>query len=130
MFEWNDSYSVKLPNIDGQHQKLFRIASELHAAMVAGKAQANVANLLDRLVQYVQVHFAYEERIMQQVGYPDFAAHKALHAELTRQVLQFQADLESGKQTLSVSLLHFLKKWLLNHIKNEDSKYAPFVKAA
>jgi len=130
MFEWNDSYSVKITNIDGQHQKLFRMASELHAAMLAGKAQTSTANILERLVQYVKVHFAYEERLMREAGYPGFAAHKILHEDLTRQVLQFQADLEAGKQTLNVSLLHFLKKWLLNHIKNEDSKYAPFVKAA
>jgi hemerythrin-like metal-binding protein len=128
MFDWNDSYSVKIPTIDGQHQNLFRLAGELHAAMLAGKAQGSVSNILDRLVQYVGVHFTYEERILQGAHYPHFAAHKALHDDLTRQVLQFQADLQNGKQTVSISLLHFLKKWLVTHIQTEDQKYAPFLK--
>ncbi|HUI76868.1 MAG TPA: bacteriohemerythrin [Bryobacteraceae bacterium] len=130
MFEWNDSFSVRIPNIDGQHQKLFRIAGELHAAMQAGNAQAAVSNIVDSLVQYVKVHFAYEERLMEQAGYPGAAEHKAQHEDLTRQVLQFQADLQSGKRTVSISLLHFLRNWLVNHIQTEDSKYAPFLKAA
>jgi hemerythrin-like metal-binding protein len=128
MFEWKDSYSVKMATIDGQHQNLFRIAGELHAAMLAGKAQASVSNIVDRLAQYVRVHFAYEERLMQEADYPQFAAHKASHDELTRQVLQFQADLQKGKQTLSVALLQFLKKWLVDHIENADQKYAPFLR--
>jgi len=128
MFEWNDSYSVKIVNIDGQHQNLFRIASELHAAMLAGKAQASITKIMDRLVQYVGVHFSYEERLMQEAHYPHFAAHKALHDELTRQVLQFQQDLLGGKQSLTINLLHFLKRWLVNHIEGEDQKYAPFLK--
>jgi len=128
MFEWNDRYSTKIPTIDGQHQKLFRLAGELHAAMQAGNAQASTADILERLVQYVKVHFAYEERLMQEAGYPDFAAHQALHEDLTRQVLQFQADLENRKCAVSVTLLQFLKKWLLAHIQTEDQKYAPFLK--
>jgi hemerythrin len=130
MFEWNDRYSVKVANIDGQHQNLFRIAEELHAAMLAGKAQASLVKIMDRLVQYVGVHFAFEERLMQQAHYPDFAAHQVLHADLTKQVLQFQEDLSKGKISLTVSLLHFLKKWLVNHIEGEDQKYAPFLKVA
>ena len=128
MFDWNDSYSVKVANIDGQHQKLFRIAGELHTAMQAGKAQASISDIMDRLVQYVGVHFSYEERLMKEAHYPQFAAHKAAHEDLTRQVLQFQADLQKGRQTLSITLLHFLKSWLVNHIENADQKYAPFLK--
>jgi hemerythrin len=128
MFEWSDSYSLKIASIDGQHQKLFRIANELHAEMQTGNAQGNVTEIVERLVQCGTLHFAYEERLMEEAGYPGFAAHKALHEELIRQVLQLQADLHSTKRMLGISLLQFLKKWLASHIESEDSKYAPFVK--
>ncbi len=129
MFDWNDSYTVNVPNIDGQHKNLFRIAAELHAAMLTGQAKASISRIMDRLVQYVGVHFSYEERLMQEAKYPDFLAHKALHDDLTRQVLQFQDDLHKGKQTVTVNLLQFLKRWLVNHIEGEDQKYAPFLKS-
>jgi len=30
MFEWKPEYSVQIPEIDAQHQKLFALAGELH----------------------------------------------------------------------------------------------------
>lgn len=129
MFEWLPQYSVQIRSIDGQHQNLFRLAGELYSAMSAGQGKAALSRVLDRLVQYTAVHFAFEERLMEQNGYPDLAAHRVEHQALTRQVLKFQTDFEAGKVAISVQLLHFLKNWLQNHIASSDQKYAPFLKA-
>ena len=125
MFEWNANYSVNIGSIDAQHQNLFAIGRELYAAMNAGHSKAVLAKILDRLVQYTAVHFAHEERLMKQHCYKDYAAHKAEHDALTKQVLQFQADFQAGRAMMSVQLLHFLKNWLANHINGSDKKYAP-----
>src|SRR5271165_7458676 len=116
MFEWNPQYSVNIVSIDNQHQNLFRTAEELYTAMSAGHGKTALFRILDRLVQYTQVHFAHEERLMRLHAYPDLAAHQAQHQALTRQVLAFQADFQSGRTTLTVSVLHFLKDWLQQHI--------------
>lgn len=52
--------------------------------MLAGTVKAKLFQLLEGLVEYTEVHFAYEERLMQQAGYPEFAAHKAQHDDLSR----------------------------------------------
>src|SRR4051812_47523617 len=128
MFEWSATYSVGVGSVDAQHQNLFAIARELHAAMVAGQGKAALGRILDRLVQYTAVHFAHEERLMRLHDYPDAAAHKAEHDALTKQVLKFQADFNSGKATITVQLLTFIKEWLEKHIKGSDLKYAPHMK--
>jgi hemerythrin-like metal-binding protein len=128
MFEWQPQYSVNIPSIDGQHQNLFRLAGELHAAMSAGKGKAAVSQTLDRLVQYTKVHFAHEERLMSSHGYPDLAAHLAQHRGLTQKVMDFQADFEKGKALMTVQILQFLNDWLRHHIAESDKKYAPFMK--
>lgn len=130
MFEWSDAYSVNLHTIDSQHKNLFRLAGDLHRAMLAGEAKNVLSQLLDRLVQYTVVNFSYEERLMQESGYPQFQAHKKLeHDNLTRRVLQFQEDFQEGRIALAVGLLQFLKSWLQHHIMESDNKYAPYVKA-
>jgi hemerythrin len=128
MFEWKPQYSVQIASIDGQHQNLFRTAAELYAAMSAGQGKAAMSRILDRLVQYTSVHFAHEERLMRLHDYPEFAAHKAEHDALTKQVLTFQADFQAGRATMTVQLLHFLRDWLEKHIAASDQKYAPYLK--
>jgi hemerythrin len=129
MFEWKPEYSVQIGSIDGQHQNLFRIAAELYGSMSAGKGKASLARILDRLVQYTAVHFAYEERLMRLHDYPELAAHAAEHQALTRQVLTFQTDFQSGRAAMTVQVLHFLRDWLEKHIAGSDQKYAPYLKS-
>jgi hemerythrin len=42
LFNWNDSYSVKVAMCDQQHKKLFEIINELAEAMRQGKGQQAV----------------------------------------------------------------------------------------
>jgi hemerythrin len=129
MFEWDDGYCVKIASIDGQHRYLFRTAGELHEAVLTGQPQASVSKIMNRLVLYFGVHFGYEERLLQEAHYPQFEAHKARHDELTRELRQFQEDLQNRKEPLTIDRLQFLKDWLVNHIAAEDQKSAPFVKS-
>ena len=128
MFEWKDDYSVGNGSIDGQHQKLFAIGGELYDAMSAGQGRASMGRILDRLVHYTAVHFAHEERLMEEYGYPGLSRHKAEHEALTKQVLAFQAELQSGRASMTVQVLQFLKNWLERHIKVSDRAFAPCLK--
>ena len=129
MFDWKNEYAVNIGSIDAQHQMLFAIGRELYAAMSTGQGKAVLGRILDRLVQYTTVHFAHEERLMQLHHYPDFAKHKAQHDDLVKQVQAFQTEFESGRATMAVQVLQFLKDWLESHIKGSDFAYAPCLKA-
>lgn len=127
MFEWSNDYSVGIGSIDSQHRTLFALGAELHAAMAAGEGKAACAKILERLIQYTASHFAHEERLLRLHGYPQFAAHKAEHDALTKQVLEFQRDLIENQATITIQLLQFIKTWLARHIKSSDLSYAPFL---
>lgn len=128
MFEWSDRFSVGIPSIDAQHQTLFGMAAELLTAMSNGRGKAVTGKILDRLVQYTATHFAHEERLMRLHDYPDLPAHKAQHDALTQKVLHFQSEVRSGRATVTIQLLQFLKSWLVQHIEGSDKEYAPFLK--
>ncbi|MGA2435861.1 MAG: bacteriohemerythrin [Bryobacteraceae bacterium] len=128
-FEWKEAYSVGCAEIDAQHKALFQIVGELHAAMLGGNAKQMLGDILARLIAYTTRHFATEERLMQASGYPDYAAHKALHDKLKQQVLNFQKEFTAGRAAITVQILQFLMDWLQHHIVGTDKKLGIYLRA-
>jgi hemerythrin len=129
LFIWNPTYETGIKSIDTQHKKLVDILNELYDTMGKGHAKEVLGRILDELIQYTVVHFATEERLFKLHGYPDYAAHKKEHDDLTAQVKKLQADFKSGKITLSMQVATFLKDWLKVHILQTDKKYVVFLVA-
>ncbi|MFN7996667.1 MAG: bacteriohemerythrin [Bryobacteraceae bacterium] len=127
LFEWSPRFEIGVPVIDAQHKKLFERARQLHSAMKAGKARSVIQELLQHLIEYTETHFHDEEELMKRFGYPDFAAHKTRHDDLTRKVREFAAEFEAGRAQVSLELMTFLRDWLYRHILKSDSQYAPYV---
>lgn len=126
VFTWHPSYSINVPVVDDQHRRLFEVAEQLHQAMIAGQGKSALSQILSRLVTYTRTHFDTEERIMRDCGYPGYERHRAEHADLTKKVLEFSRDFESGRIAITVSTLEFLKECLKNHIQVNDRKFAPY----
>jgi hemerythrin-like metal-binding protein len=124
LFTWKNEYLLGRADIDAQHQRLFQLADKLHEAMSAGKGSDVLAKTLGDLIDYTKLHFAAEEKLMQDSRYPDFAAHKAQHDKLTARVVEFQKNFGTGKSSMTIQLLQFLKDWLSHHIGETDRKVA------
>lgn len=126
LMEWRPEFSVSVRQLDDQHGKLVGMVNELHDAMRVGKGKEVLGPILSSLISYTASHFAEEEKLMQQHGYPDLARHKPEHDKLTRQVLDLQKQYQSNGMVLSMTVMNFLRDWLVNHIQGEDKKYGPF----
>jgi len=126
---WKEEYAVGIKQIDEQHKRLVRLLNDLHQAMAEGKGRGVMAGILAQLIDYTKGHFATEERLMQGYSFSGYAGHKSEHDQLTKTVLNFQQDLNSGKAVMSIEVLDFLKNWLRNHILGTDQKYGPFLKS-
>lgn len=129
LMTWTDSFSVGVTAMDEQHKGLVKTLNELHAAMLTGQATTVTGDLLKRLVQYTHQHFAAEEALMKQAGFPGVAAHCVLHRNLTGQVEKFAGRFDRGEISLNVELLMFLRDWLITHIQKTDREYGPWLNA-
>ena len=127
LLNWNDSYSVNIKEIDGQHKKLIEMINTLHDAMKVGKGSQVLGEVLKALIDYTGSHFATEEKYMKLYAYPEYLQHKKEHNLLVMQVLDVQKNLQSGKALLTQEIMSFLKTWLVKHIQGEDKKYGPFL---
>jgi len=124
---WDDSWSVHVPVLDGQHKKLIELINNLYSAMREGAAASVMSNVVSELVAYTKSHFAAEEGLMRQRGYPELESHRKLHRDLTDRVLQLEGDLRAGRSVVTLQVMDFLKSWLRTHILGEDRRYIPFL---
>ncbi|MFT4171941.1 MAG: bacteriohemerythrin [Rhodocyclaceae bacterium] len=124
VIRWSDDLSVGNRTIDEDHRTLFEMMDRLHDAMRLGKGTEAVGPLLAELVRYTETHFRREEHLMRQMGYANYAIHKAEHDRLMREVRELQARCASGAVTLSLKVHTFLTDWLRNHIMSMDKQMA------
>jgi hemerythrin len=126
---WTDRYSVNIAELDEQHQRLFRLIDELNRALAAGRGEIAVDDILRKLVEYTIVHFATEEQLMDQHGYPGFSAHRFEHNVLTEKITSLQIEHRAGKPGVAAALALFLQRWLEEHILKTDRQYSQFLNA-
>ncbi len=120
LLAWNAYYSVGHPCLDEEHQRIIKLIDDLYVAIAAGQENARTRQTLDALVHYTMTHFDHEEQVMQECGYPDLLAHKALHDQMRQRTLDLRdnVNLVTGR-----NVLFFLKDWWTNHIQAEDKEY-------
>jgi len=128
LIEWDDTYSVGVPSIDGQHRLLVSMIRHLQEAMLEGRVKAIVTPLFNAIGQYTQFHFEYEERLFAEHGYPEAEGHRAQHAALIQKLRELESKYDSGAVSAGTPLMQFLRSWLLDHICDHDKRYAPFLK--
>jgi hemerythrin len=127
LFNWNDSYSVNIKEIDSQHKILIGLINELHDGMKVGKGKDILKKILDELVKYTVYHFDHEEKLFTSYKYPESSPHKMAHTNLIQQVKSLKENYDKGKTVLSMDVMNFLKDWLVNHIIGTDKKYSIYL---
>ncbi len=126
LMTWSDKLNIGIAVVDDDHRKLVDMVNELFDGIQAGHGQDSVGKVLEKLIAYTKAHFAREEKLFVEAGYPGAAAHKKEHEKLTEDVMAAQAKYNAGATAiLSVELMNFLKNWLLNHIQGSDKAYGP-----
>lgn len=127
LLSWQEKYSVGIKEIDNQHKQLINMINELNDAMLAGRGKDALLPVLNKLAGYCVSHFAMEEKLMSTHGYPEYDDHRDKHIKMTAKVKDLIADVQSGKSTISIEVMNFLKTWLDKHIMGTDQKYGPFL---
>ncbi len=125
--EWKDSYSVGIDSIDQQHKKLLNLINQLQTAVDYSTGEQFEREALDELVDYTKTHFTYEEGMMEDNDYPDFAAHKAQHEKMFKKVEEVLAEYEKDHDTAMANAAQYLKDWLIHHINGTDKQYSSYL---
>ncbi len=85
-----------------------------------------MAEVIDELIDYTLSHFAFEEELMEEAGYPFSLAHKRVHEVFGKRVGEYRLRFQAGEDVCD-ELRSMLSRWLFNHIRGDDQAYAPQV---
>jgi hemerythrin len=126
LIEWTDDLNTGIGVIDNQHQRIVAYINKLDHAQ-KHHSRAEVGEVLDELVDYTLSHFAFEESLMEEADYAFINAHKRVHQLFVKRVADYQQRFKLGEE-IEEELMHTLRAWLINHIKNDDQDYADDVR--
>jgi len=129
LVEWQENLSIGVLEIDIQHKLLFE---KFNSFLLACRSEAEtdtVHRLFWFLEAYAVTHFNDEEKLMQQLGYPDYLAHRKQHQEFTGEVgrIKERLRLEGPTQSLVSGMTMYIAGWLVQHISGMDRAIGRFV---
>ena len=124
---WLIGPEVNLAEINRQHQNFIRIIQDLHTAVSSMRGKQVIGVVLAELVTYTIYHFAAEESLMQQHGFPGLAAHRKDHCNLTMKLCGFQEEYDAERPQAVEGLLKYLQHWMEEHTLKRDNEYVHFL---
>lgn len=127
LLSWNDQYLIGQSTIDDEHKTLFRLINDFHTHWSENRDRKDVARVLNQLIQYGELHFQDEERIMAQEGYPELESHRAIHEKLIIEIFKLNEELADQSRLLERDITKFLKQWLVDHIVHNDYEFRNFL---
>ena len=133
MYYFTDDCLTGMKQIDDEHRELFRILNELHelfANEFIEDKYDHTRELLDRLRDYTQCHFAHEEAYMESIAHPELELQRRQHNAFTAKISEMDAILPSGSQQAFLDdLLQYLVTWLYRHIISSDMMIGKLIPA-
>jgi hemerythrin len=129
--EWQDTFSVGVPEFDEHHRHLFDLLTKAHDTCLEGMQPEVFRDIVKELSEYTIYHFTAEERFMEEHNYPNLAAHREEHRHLTTKAADHFKLMSSGRGVGTIEMIEltaFLIDWLFHHILEVDMHYGKMLK--
>jgi len=127
--DWSEEFTTGIPSIDEQHRHLLDLINKFEEADRRGRGSRIMSDILNDLAGYTQEHFAHEERIMEECGYPGLDEHTARHRRLLQKVERFQFDFGAHGGEITQEFREYLQHWVRTHILEHDMAYVAHLNA-
>jgi len=124
--QWEENFATGINVIDSQHKRIIHYINQLSDAQSLNEPEL-IGDVLVNLVDYTLSHFAFEESLMDDVGYHAALIHKKTHDSFREKIIDYKKRYAGGED-ISSELSQLLNIWLVDHIKDDDGSYVPVVK--
>lgn len=121
IIEWDERFSLHHELLDFQHQELFDLANAVQKLDPNSADKAELGRLFKDFFDYMAKHFKEEEAYMQSLDYPLYEKHKKFHESIIDGMTKILKE-KKGIEELQKSMKMIAKKWLVEHILENDLK--------
>lgn len=128
--EFDDNLITGNNTIDEQHKELICRIKQFVDSCEQGDAKIKAIKMLDYLMEYTEFHFSQEEKLQEDVGYPELAQHREKHEEFKKTLQNLENFLEESEGPTDAFVQQVetnVVNWLFNHIKTFDRSVAEFI---
>jgi hemerythrin len=125
---WESSNEVFVPEIDAEHQALFRMIDELRRMIKAGGDPAGIKAGIRALRSEMEAHFGHEERMMSDSVFWGASWHKSQHGTARKRLRNASRADEKGDTVKAERELKALGSWLNDHSAIADRIMGAFLR--
>ena len=132
LIKWTDDFSVNHAKIDDQHQKWIAIFNHAHDQMMDRQVKRGFAigqDALKEMISYTKHHFAFEETVMEDIGYPDLKEHRKIHEDFVQKLDRVALQNRQEGPVLNSEIIKLAENWFVDHILKEDQKFKTYFKS-
>jgi len=122
LIDWKPEFSVGNAAVDHEHRELIQLINDVHAAIGSGANPDRLATGLGEIYVQIAAHFALEEKMMRDAGYPELGPHKEDHESLLDQLADIIDTVEIGGKLDDRDLSSRLNHWFTEHFGTHDAK--------
>lgn len=129
--DWNDELLTGMEEIDSQHRELFTRFHVFSTACDEGKGREELMPLLGFLDEYIRDHFRFEEKLMEDSGYPGLDVQQAQHLKFMEDLANLAEKMKQGELDKAevIGLKGKMVRYMIVHVKNLDRQIAEFLRA-
>jgi len=121
-FRWTNDLETGLSEIDAQHKSLIDQFNRLIDACSRKKGHEEIGRLLTFLTDYVDLHFAAEERAMAECSYEQLPSHREEHTKYREKLAKLVAahrDQGTNDEVVAETVW-IAAKWFIEHVRQTD----------
>jgi hemerythrin len=125
--DWTPELTINDDLLDMQHVELFRRLDEASDALKGPREALDAA--VSVFADALMTHVALEERVMDDLLYPERVRHKSAHELFVRDFEQMRIELRANGPTPAVSnwVRRRIPEWLKFHIRVNDQPFAAWL---
>ncbi|MDD5240847.1 MAG: bacteriohemerythrin [Sulfuricella sp.] len=128
---WNkDRHGVGIALIDDQHRQIIERVNQIAGAVATAVKKETLKEMLEDMLLFVCEHFAVEERLMAEHGYPDMESHIQEHLKMYQQLNNLvKTVLRTTGRDKAALVSAYLSDWAERHILLADKELGGFLAA-
>ncbi len=119
-------FNSGIPEIDRQHAELFKILNRIKKYINTDEEKKECEIFLSDLKEYIQYHFAFEEKLMKDCNFYDFKNHSDVHSDFINLVDEAIIDYKLTG-ILQNKIIVFVEDWFTYHIEVEEELFKDFL---
>jgi len=125
---WQNAWNSGSELIDGEHLSLITLGNEILDMAYADAPFDVIMKQLDAIILHAGKHFSDEQRILEQIDYPDYRAHVRIHTVLIEKVAYLRDSFRDTRIKSPGFFSFIINDLIIGHLQEEDSKFYSYTR--